>query len=753
MNTDIIFPRPSASPMAHRPTPHTIALAALISLHCQEESPLYQDCSADFSEVDSFLQHTLLKCSSKSWSSLHGQRVHNLLQQLERDVSESIATQFRVWLTIASSNIDALIDLMTTIRRGVFDGSVDAASANGIFLRSCSLGFDELSFESVAVLWKDFQTEILDEDGACQQNWTLSPEQMEGTVLEQCLISTSLKGADFDEMQANLQRVLDHNPELPAAHFLRFLLCLQSGERVGAMDALHQYMDYALTVDGGEDILQFAAILKAALHQEFGEHQLVASATEESVRVAQQSQDAGAVAFALGWLAVHDKKLMQRCVQRAGNVRPLVAGANLSLAVATHSWTAHTHALTDPVAADAISAFDRPTHLGRFDGNAAARQKLVAAGLWNHFGEISLSAQASVSALSCHCDQLTAADVVVAIQNLCFAPTPYSNTTASRLLLPDSSYPSIECIYGNAIRTYILLREKYQLPVDGVFLLEVAIVLHEWAVRRGDLDHAEALMAVVESHLHPRVENFQAVVLDVVSQRALLLSRQGRWDDAKELLKNLIAKCKVKANHGATARLLLQLSEVQLEANQKQFANALRPLLECLALSKKHKMDGLHSTALSVLAQVHLRMGRCSRAVSVLQSSLPALLRQGHVWKQAEAYLTLAKCRMKQAKECDYQSKRNKLLLAAVQELTRSEDLFLRCQDCRHLQEVYYLLARLHSLLPGSHHLRDIAAENFAQLTTRSAPSPIGAFMSALTSRDGLMRLVDRPGPVVIPAM
>lgn len=737
--------------MAHRPTPHAIALAALISLHCQQDYPIYPDGNADFSQVDSFLQDVLLKSATPCWSSLHGPRVQALLQQLEVDVGIKIAKQFRGWLTIASSSIDALTDLMTTIKRAVSDGSVDATSANGLFLRSCSLGFDELSFESVVVLWKDLQKEVHDEDGVYQQQWTRSSEQMESAVRDQCFNMATMRGADFEEMQADLQQVLSHNPELPSAHFLRFLLCLQTGERVGAMDALHQYMDYALTIDGGEDILQFAAILKAALHQEFGEHQLVAAATEEAVRVAQQSHDAGAVAFALGWLAVvHDgNNLMQRCVERAGTLRPLVAGANLSLAAAaTHSWTAHAHVVTDPAGADAMSAYDRPTHVGHLDGRAAARQKLVAAGIWNHFGETTLSAQASVSALHCHGDQLAVSDVAVAIHNLCFAAT-VGSTAAGNALLPDPSHQS-DCIYRNAIRTYVFLRETYQLPVDGIFLLDVALVLHEWAVRRSDLEHAKALMTVIESHLHPRIDNYDKIILDIVSQRALLLSRQGRWDDAKSLLKQIIAKCKAKERHGPTARFLLHLAMTHLESNQQQFTNALRPLLECLTLSKKHKLDGLHSSALSVLAQVHLRMGHCSRAISVLQACLPYLLQQGHVWLQAEAYLTLAKCRMKQAKQCEHTTKKTKLLQATAQELKRSELLFLRCQDCRRLQEIYYLLARVYHVVPGAHGLRDAAADNFIQFSSRKASSPTAGIMAALTTREGIMELADRPCPVVV---
>jgi tetratricopeptide (TPR) repeat protein len=769
--------------MAHRPSPYTIAVAALIALHCQEDSPLYQDEVTDFTLVDSFLSDVLLQQNTSSsanhWASLHGPRVQSLFRQLEAAISSgvsmSIAEQFKGWLMIGTSSIDALTDLMTTIQRAVSDGSVDSTSAHGVFLRSCILGYDELSFESVVELWREFHEEVRDEESdSYQQQWMLSSHQVESAILNQCWNSSSLvEGADLEEMQDQLRHVLALNPELPSAYLLRFILCLQSGERVGAMDALHQYMDYALSAEsGGEDILQFAAILLAVLHDQFGEGQLVAVATEEAVRVAQQSQDAAAVAFALGWLAVYAKNdekqlsLLQRCVQRAGTLRPLLAGANLSLAALTHSWIPLAQVVEDPAITGTESMGmigDRPTHASfldeRFSGTtaavAAARQKLVAANLFGRFGEGTLSAQSSLSALYCHKDRLSSSDIAVAAHNLgsgaAYGSSAMVNSNAPvRWLASDLS--STDCIYGNAIRIFVCLREANRLQLDGTFQFDVALVMHEWAIRRGDLDHAEALMMVMESQLHPRIDNCNQIVFEMYAQKALLLSRQGRFEEAKLFLEETMKKYESKSARGLKAQLLLQYAMVHLESHPTHFMNSLHPVLECLTLTKELKMDGLEDAALSILAQVHLRKGQCTRAIHVLQSTLPRLLQHGHVWLQAEAYLTLAKCRIRQTSEGMVSSPEQiNMLRTAVLDLQRSASLFSKCHDCTRLREVYYLLARTYDALPNAKNLRDRAAKGFISAGMSRKPSLSTAdVVDSLSSRTGILKLTERRCPVVV---
>ena len=126
-------------------------------------------------------------------------------------------------------------------------------------------------------------------------------------------------------------------------------------------------------------------------------------------------------------------------------------------------------------------------------------------------------------------------------------------------------------------------------------------------------------------------------------------------------------------------------------------------------------MTALHAAALSVLGQVHWRMGEARRAVAVVRAALPVLLRQGHVWMRAEAYWTLAQCHLAQAEQQQQRqqqqqppsrsgsSSSQRTLAhhwrAAAQELERCEQLFGACHDADRLQETFYLQARVYNAL------------------------------------------------------
>ena len=651
----------------YRPTPYSLGVAALMALHggcdsISSNNPLYYARENDAAKVDAFLQSLRLLQNNENDNtalfSLYDVPLATLAQQLSVAVSPEIAHQWKGWLLTAANTLDAFCDLASTLQIAVRDGRVDPHSQNGMFLRQIVLGWEELPFEGVVALWKDFQKELMQEEeepeeskdsntgSSYQQEWTRSSQQMEQSirtvVMSMAQQQSHHLGANQQQeiMQEQLETVLQHHPELPAAHFLKFLLGLQTGERVGAMEALHRYMDYALA---NEQLQQqhptAAASSSSSLPLPFCRwHPFCAPcctrnwanprpsferpwpkpcAWRSSSSHHHQSNDATATtALALGWWAqtatsaeqppsswqsssassTTTAALWQRCVERARphpELRALQAGAGLALAARTHDWR-HLQAATadeDPAAAASSSGNnshhrhydDRPCSAQLGSGRAAAailaRQRLVAAGLWSHRGQHVLSAHASATALSSSTassggsgNDLSRHECAVAIQNLGKSCLRWLGNDQEDTTTTDN------CIYANALRTFVSLREAYQLPVDGVFLFDVALVLHEWAVRRGRLDESEALMAAMESHLHPRIDNYAEIVLDMCSQKALLRSRQGKSAEARQLLSEQIAKCRAAGQHDHTARLLLQLSMVQLAEHRPVVAVVLRVL-------------------------------------------------------------------------------------------------------------------------------------------------------------------------------
>jgi anaphase-promoting complex subunit 5 len=104
---------------------------------------------------------------------------------------------------------------------------------------------------------------------------------------------------------------------------------MHSRDFAQALDDLHRYFDMFAT--GGINV-QYAVLNLAALHLHFGHLEEAMHAINETVRVAQQSNDATALAFAVAWLlrvvqaqngtrttrrtASHDAKEEERMLRR-----------------------------------------------------------------------------------------------------------------------------------------------------------------------------------------------------------------------------------------------------------------------------------------------------------------------------------------------------------------------------------------------------------------------------------------------------
>jgi hypothetical protein len=775
--------------MADRPTPLSIAVCALIALNADPSSALNQLEHDENQEKQliSILHQAILPGVPKR------QTVASFAREIQQAASPQTASLFQKCLKRLSVSLDAMVDFFSSLQSAVSDGTIDGASAQGVFVRRTSLGFDTLSFEGITRLWESLKLQVQemtstpalveeektekDEISVVDELWPLSPLQMEAILRQQC---TRLEQTNhsFEETECQIRRVMACDPELPAAHFLRFLNCLRHSERVGALDALHQYFDYAMIKARKDatthhkkkvhDVAQYASILLAALHHAFGDESLSLKATEEAVRVSQESRDPASVAYALGWLYCNEMKLnaqdlLERCASRAseGHLRPLVAGVNSALArhllgtetsSATSAWTSLANATTDPPPSSTTNSLDRPTHTADVTSSDEAmellsRQILVGAGIWQAFGLNALSGLSSLVNMNVHDKHLSPHETALAVRNLARVSLYGSVPEAFQLVEHDFSTAS-PCRYATALRLLMNLHES-QKQSDTIY--STALVLHEWAVRRGDLEHAEFLTKVLHSYLHPRMPNYKAAYVETMLQHVLLLSRQEQWDKAKELAKKLCATCQeegcgLRVQH---ATLLIQLALIQLESSSQNFVGALPPLFECLTMCETCAMDSIHATALSILAQVHLRMENTKQAIAVLKATLPSLHQHSHVWFVGEAYLTLAKCHLQQAKKENAKDAKKKkklarMLQSAVDSLNKSADSFRECDDAARLREVYYLQAHTYNSLPDMKEQRNEASKRFVKVSRNLEKGRFSWQRGSLSDMSHLEQLASR---------
>jgi len=293
--------------------------------------------------------------------------------------------------------------------------------------------------------------------------------------------------------------------------------------------------------------------------------------------------------------------------------------------------------------------------------------------------------------------------------------------------------------------------------LEESLLQNLALLLHEWAVYRDDLDDARALQIALDSYLHPSLANYDQFYIDIKMQKCLYYSRTHNWKKAKETANLLVEYCK---NHGYLSnqvRVLIHMSIMQLESDRKQCTAAMSPLLEALAMCEQLEMHGLHAAGMSILAVFFLRFQNPKRSIAILEATIPTLMQREHVWFQAEAFLTLAKCHLKIAgtttamaskggnQTSEIPAAKRKRYGQALQALNKSLELFEACQDCSRLREGLYIQAHLYSLL-GDLDKREASSERFVKIGSHNKKNGVNdvTILDSLNDPIKLQSLVER---------
>ena len=792
--------------MADRPMPRSIGVCALIALRSDPSSPLF-DIEFNPHRQDTlsiFLENSVLYPSPLD-------SLFDWITALRRAVDDDVVELLVETLSMAAESVDALVDLMESLQAAVLtEGLMDAVSVHGVYLRQVCLGFDELPFESVTCLWHELchqldrlvQSPLNPSDpqstsirtsttssSSPSPPWPLSTPQVEELLQDTCRRMLGLdpqqphqqheamddSSSSYEQTELHVRSMLERVPDVSAAYFVRFLNCLRHKDRT-ALDALHQFFDHAMiqkqttttgttttsptttTTASSKEILQYSAILLALVHDSFGDSNAALMATEEAVRVAQQSKDATCVAFALGKLFEHHKgqqgttagrrELLQRCLARASQeqIRPLVSGSSLGLSVdylrdSTRDpatvWRHHMDALAEP-SADSIPHWDRPTYLSASPHetiHGMVRQTLVEAGIWNSLGAPSLSGLASLTLLNCHHGRSASSpeDRIAALINV--AEQTQYGSPASLLLLPGQSHGGEDSSLHERLREARSAHGVGGKSWDEAFLPAILLQAHRQCMARRDLENAKALESILYSSLPPEDSQNSPLALEMGIQQCRRLCRSNDHIKARELARNLLELPDLEGSH--RARLLLAAAEIELAAttttNSPHYVMALPPLLEALAMCEQESssMHDVHCVGLLLLSKVFLKDRNPRRALSILQATLPDLLSRASSTHQAEAYLTQAKCYLQWAEEDDDDDDgrtssmpKNQRYRAALTSLHSSERLFQQRQvnDEYPLTEVYYLQARLWNLL-GRRDECERASQRFLELQERKRPA------------------------------
>eukprot|EP00752_Nemacystus_decipiens_P012770 g11309.t1 len=285
------------------------------------------------------------------------------------------------------------------------------------------------------------------------------------------------------------------------------------------------------------------------------------------------------------------------------------------------------------------------------------------------------------------------------------------------------------CVFEVALSVALRQHKQFPHPVSNVWAAGVMVLLHEWMVNRGEFRAAEGLGMSLRGCC-PLSRGAEAFI-EARLQRVRLLRAQARWSEAVNAASELVKLSDTRGLAPQYARLLLELSRARLGAEPASPVGALPHALRCLAVCESYSLDAIHASAMTHLAEVHLRMGSTRRARILLKACLGQLLANAPVQAQGEAWLAMAKCEMAEVSlqdPCSAASKaspssesggvvdggreggragagagvgmagttrRDEALKRVVLHLNQAITMLKRCHDFAGLRECFYLKARV----------------------------------------------------------
>ena len=303
-------------------TPHNIVLAALTREYAQrQQGGAMPELALELAlylvqEIKPAAHCTLLE----------ERALHEVLIDLENlapggaDVAHALKSE----LQLMKSPDDLFVFLEERLQKvvGRKDSPIERNSVLDIFLRKVLLGLRTLPFDRFCELFTRV-VEYRDTQAAGQitnasflhQPPPLSAADIQAHVHHDArLLEESTSSLDFDQLDGDIALMVGTTDKVPKVLYLKFLRAMHGRDFQQALDNLHHYFDIATGVSGtGGVSVQYAVLNLAVLHLHFGHLDEAMHAINETVRVAQQSNDSNALAFAVSWLL--------RTVQAQNNAR------------------------------------------------------------------------------------------------------------------------------------------------------------------------------------------------------------------------------------------------------------------------------------------------------------------------------------------------------------------------------------------------------------------------------------------------
>ncbi|KAG0092318.1 anaphase promoting complex subunit 5 [Podila epicladia] len=297
-------------------TPHKISILILIEYFCQHQSPqndvqkLSQFLLKCIQDPSEYLQNDLKRFGEQvaheagqpAWDHLQEtlmriKSLHHLsdflVSKLQEEDGQSLNTTRPVGLAglIVSSE------------------PMDPTSILGLYIRKAQIEFRKLLFEDTCQLFCAIETykaslykkgNFPDQDGLVVQSVYDAEKYLD--LQTQHLSNPSLQDIP-NEVLEHVKSVQLRMPTVAKSHYIMCLQAQQTGNFEMAVQSLHQFFDYCMSMHD-QALYQYALLNLAILHARFGHFDQARFAIRETVEVARDNMDQECLSYALSW---HDR--------------------------------------------------------------------------------------------------------------------------------------------------------------------------------------------------------------------------------------------------------------------------------------------------------------------------------------------------------------------------------------------------------------------------------------------------------------
>ncbi|KAF9583856.1 Anaphase-promoting complex subunit 5 [Lunasporangiospora selenospora] len=679
-------------------TPHKISVLILVEYYCYvpASSPIAQnlllfllECIQDPTE---FVQQHIDKFVSAVKTRL-GQEAHDhllLVLPIDSVISTEPGRHAVGLVDVLASEHEVKVDDIETV--------LDPGSVLGIYVRKAQLEYKKLSFRDECRLSKALETYI---NGLNTQKRGRRRSAKDHITAKSFQGSSSLAIFDaekFLDLQAqnmanpsevvippelleHVHTIQSRMPELIKVHYIEFLRAQQIGDFEVAIQSLHRFFDYCMSVHG-QDLYQYALLNLAILHARFYHFEQAITVIQWTIETAQYYMDQECLGYALSWL--------YRLTGTTSTTESLKQDAHVLTGQAIRQASPYLRSLNEltlskqsqgeslPKALEALvksSSINFRYALEGLDGMVQICQSKI----WETYGNASLSSLYSQLQLHYHPTETDMNDVASGYTKYATDLALDGNYHEALRVIEDTKkrFPLETLRANNWIQTLVQILQRkalgsLQLKDAEIWTnhLEstlIGVSLPEPATFHDDATPLEALSESARSdgakssnqewtsslnststQPPPLIDhNKIEAKLDAILQRSLLHVLVGQelwgmeelWDGFKTVQQN---QTQWPGSQKFTAIYLLALAEVYIDSGN---AISAMPLLKvALALSEQAYQKSLQCLVKLRMAETMLFLDATRGALEIVEDVLPTSLSYGDTFLQSIAYFQKAKC-------------------------------------------------------------------------------------------------------------